>query len=49
VKFNIFQTFYQAAPNAQGHAWIQVIDGRPVQAFTKAEFKRELRLIAKGL
>lgn len=45
--FNVFQTFYRAVPGRHGYVWVQVIDGRVVQAFTEREFKRELRLLAR--
>jgi len=44
--FNVFQTFYRAAGHSK-YAWVQVIDGRVVQAFTEREFKHELRLLAR--
>lgn len=51
MEFNIFRTFYRTtgAIKAAGYDWVQVIDGKPLVVWTKAEFKRELKRIAKAL
>ena len=49
MEFNIFQTFFRARPNSEGIVWVQIVEGRVVAAFTKEEFRRELKLIAKDL
>lgn len=39
---NILHTFFRAVPGTP-FAWVQVIDGRVVAAFTRSEFLRELK------
>lgn len=46
--FNVFHTFFPADP-ASGFAWVQVIDGKPVMAWKRKQFRRELKRIAKDL